>query len=77
MSRGDRREDILLEDNDRNGVLATLGQGCDKTRSTDPVELRSWLLRGMGAGTTVQDPRGVESLFGQNMLARQAGRAEA
>ena len=31
MNRGDRREDIFLDDHDREGFLATLGQGCEKT----------------------------------------------
>ncbi len=31
MSRGDRREDIFLDDYDRESFLATLGQACEKT----------------------------------------------
>ena len=31
MNRGDRREDIFVDDHDREGFLATLGQGCEKT----------------------------------------------
>ena len=31
MNRGDRREDIFLDDHDRAGFLATLGQGGEKT----------------------------------------------
>ena len=31
MNRGDRREDIFLDDQDRTGFLDTLGQACEKT----------------------------------------------
>ena len=31
MNRGDRQEDIFLDDHDREGFLTTPGQGCEKT----------------------------------------------
>ncbi len=31
MSRGDRREDIFLDDVDRQDFLKTLAEGCQKT----------------------------------------------
>ena len=32
MNRGDRREDIVRDDEDRRRFLATLGETCQKTR---------------------------------------------
>ena len=31
MNRGDRREEIFLDDRDRRKFLATLGETCDRT----------------------------------------------
>ena len=42
MNRGDRREPIFRDDQDRRSFLATLGETCDKTG----WQLHAWCLMG-------------------------------
>ena len=37
MSRGDQREDIFRDDEDRQGFLSTLGEACGKTEWQVPI----------------------------------------
>jgi len=46
MNRGDRREDIFLDDSDRQLFLKTLGEACLKTK----FQVHAWCLMRKGVG---------------------------
>ena len=53
MNRGDRREAIFLEDEDRQLFLETLGQACEKTG----WQAHAWCLMGNHFHLVLQTPR--------------------
>ena len=53
MNRGDRREDIFLDDHDRNAFLTTLGQACEKTG----WQVHAYCLMGNHFHLVVQTPQ--------------------
>ena len=53
MNRGDRREDIFLDDHDRKAFLTTLGQACEKTG----WQVHAYCLMGNHFHLVVQTPQ--------------------
>jgi putative transposase len=53
MNRGDRREPIFLDDNDRHQFLRTLGEACEKT----DWQVHAWCLMNNHFHLVVETPR--------------------
>src|SRR5690348_4304248 len=53
LNRGDRREPIILDDQDRQSFLATLGQACEKTG----WQVHAWCLMDNHFHLVLETPR--------------------
>ncbi|MBX3698144.1 MAG: hypothetical protein R3F08_06180 [Dokdonella sp.] len=61
-SRGDRREDIYLDDGDREMFLEVLAEVCDRSRDRDLADIRA-LLRAQRGRLNMTEVREYFALF--------------